>query len=149
MGGGLKTTSLGVLYNKKFIDRYMSHITNYNSIMDIIETKVQGEIFLKEIKEIISDTIHIAIEKNCSLFLVDYSEASIKLSTIQVYDLPKIISDIALTLKYNANKVKRAIIISHKDAEKFKFGETVSINRGQKAKVFSNIDEAKKWLTNI
>jgi hypothetical protein len=124
----------------------MSFTTIYNSETHFIETIVQGNLALNEAKEIISKIIQVAKENGCFLCLSDYREAEIKLSTFEIYAVPKIISDISASQGIPADKFKRALIVK-KDLENFYFLETVTLNSGQNAKLFQDIDEAKKWLS--
>jgi len=124
----------------------MTHTIIYNPETHIIETKVQGNIALDEMKEIFSEAMQIAIEKEVFLFLSDFREATISLSTMNIYDLPKILSDTAAPLGGNVHKFKRAIVTA-KDFKDSGFSETVTVNRGQNAKFFHDVDEAKKWLS--
>ena len=124
----------------------MSHTTTYNSETHVIETKVQGNLILAEAKEIISKIVHVAKENSCFLCLSDYREAEISLSTVEIYDVPKIISDISASQGLRAADFKRAIVVK-KDLKNFRFFETVTLNSGQNAKLFQDIDEAKKWLS--
>lgn len=58
-----------------------------------------------------------------------------KLSTIEIYDLPTYISEAGLD-----RLCKRALIVSQ-DFEDYKFFENVSSNHGHLVKVFSDSDE--------
>jgi len=53
--------------------------------------------------------------------------------------------DTFTSLGLNARLFKRALIAS-KDLNDYLFYEIVTANSGQTAKVFYDIDEAKKWL---
>lgn len=123
----------------------MSHTVIYNSVIQVVETKAQGHLTLTEAKEIISKIIQTAKESNCVLCLSDYREAEINMSTLEIYNIPKIISATSDSQGLFANEFKRAIIVK-KDLENFDFYETVTLNSGQRAKLFQDIDEARRWL---
>lgn len=123
----------------------MAHTVTYNLEMGIIETSAQGKLTLNEAKELISEITECAIANNCFLCLSDYHEAIIDMSTFQIYDIPKILSNVVDSLGLHPNKFKRAIIVE-KGLRDFSFFETVSRNSGQNIKLFRDIDEAKKWL---
>ena len=97
----------------------MSHTIFYNSETHIVESKIQGDIDLNDTKELIAELVQIAKENNCTLFLGDYRDAKIKLSIVDIYELPKI------TLGIYASS---------------------GVNREVNTKIFFDIDEAKKWL---
>ena len=71
---------------------------------------------------------------------------TIKLSTWEIYDMPKILSGISTPAGISASRFKRAIVIALKDTADTKFAETVTKNQGQNAMIFQDVDEAKKWL---
>ena len=104
---------------------------------------------MNEAKEIISEAAQIAIEQNVFSFLGDYREAVLKLSTTAIYELPKILSDIFISLGIQPHQLNRVFVASvvEKDAEGFRFYETVSLNRGQNTRLFHDIEEAKRWLS--
>ena len=123
----------------------MSHTIIYNSDMHIIESTFQEGLTFSEVKEFISEGVRIAKEKDCALFLTDYREATLKLSTLEIYEVPKLMQDTFASTGLNIRRIRRAVIAA-KDLKDYLFYETVTINRGQNAKVFYDIDEAKTWL---
>ena len=123
----------------------MTHTVTYNPELGVIETDAQGNLSLSEAKEIISAITQIAIEKDCFLCLSDYRKATIEMSTLQIYDIPKILSDIVTSFGLPPSKFKRAII-AEKGLRDYQFFETVTLNMGQHVKLFQDMDEARKWL---
>ena len=93
----------------------MTHTVTYNPALGIIETGAQGNLNLSEAKEIIYAITQIALEKDCFLCLSDYRKATIAMSTLQIYEIPKILSAIVTSSGLRPSKFKRAII-----AEKFR-----------------------------
>ena len=125
----------------------MSHTVAYNSEAHLIETRVQGILTMEEAKEIISEIIQAGKSSNCYLCLSDYREAELDLSVIELYNVPRIIARESAAQGLLANKFKRAIVVK-RDLKDFYFFETVTLNSGQNAKLFEDIDEAKKWLSD-
>ncbi len=123
----------------------MPHTVTYNSETHIVKTKAHGNLTLDEAKELIFDIGQVCVEKNCFLCLSDYREVILELSTLDIYSIPRLLSDILASMGLLANKVKRAVVVA-KDIRDFEFFETVTINSGQNIKLFQDIDEAKKWL---
>jgi hypothetical protein len=113
--------------------------------MHIIESKVQGDFTLNEAKEMINEIALFAKEQDCTLLLTDYREATVKLSMLEIYYMPKTILDTSTTFGLDPRRFKRALVIS-KDFKDFLFFENVMVNKSQNAKVFYDIDEAKQWL---
>jgi len=123
----------------------MSHTIIYNSEESVIEVKVQGDLFLSEAKEFITEAAQIAKEHGCFLILNDMREATVKLSMVEIYEMPKMIVAIFALSGLNAYKLKRAFV-AIKDMKDYGFFETVTLNRSQSAKYFFDMDEARKWL---
>ena len=123
----------------------MSHTIVYNSEEHIIELKVLGRLTMGEIREIIPQMVSTIKEKDCFSIVSDYREAELNLSTIDIYEVPKMIS-IALG-EFDGFRLKRALVVT-KDLKDFHFFDTVSFNQGQNVKLFQDIVEAKKWLSN-
>jgi hypothetical protein len=123
----------------------MPHTIAYHPEKGIIEVKFHGEIILNETRELYSDVIPIVKENDCHLVLSDYREASIKLSTGEIYVVPATLSKTFSEAGIQANRLKRALVIKN-DLNDFRFFNDVTINRGQNAKLFTDIEEARKWL---
>ena len=123
----------------------MSHTVIYNSAEHLIEIKVQGDFFLSEAKEMTTNVAQIAKAQNCLLVLNDMREATVKLDMLEIYQLPKIISDIYASFEISVHKVKRAQVVAN-DLKDYSFYENVSVNRSQQVRYFLDINEAKKWL---
>lgn len=123
----------------------MAHITTFDSETGIIDSKFKGIIEFDELKEVIEEFISIAAKEKKYLWLTDYSEASPQLTTMQIYELPKIILAAAEELNIIPYFIKRAIVMSDTDAN-FNFAQTLSLNRGQSLELFEDIDKAKNWL---
>jgi hypothetical protein len=123
----------------------MLHTITYNSDLGIVEIKFQENVIWKEVKEILWQSAQIAKEQNCFLFLSDFREATMKLSTLELYELPEILSETFASSEIPTHKIKRAFVVA-KDLEDYSFFETVNVNRGYRHKMFQDISEAKKWL---
>src|SRR5687767_13218275 len=123
----------------------MSHTVIYNSELHIVESKLQGDMTLGEVDEIITNTAKIAKEKDCRLIFTDFREVSRKLSILEIYELPDRIRNIFTSFGIHVSLYKRANVVA-KDLDDFIFHENVMVNRGQNEKVFTDIDKAMKWL---
>jgi|SRR5688572_29747549 len=123
----------------------MTHIVIYNSELHIVESRLQGDMTLGEVDEIITKTAKIAKENDCRLIFNDFREVSRKLSILQIYELPDRIRNIFTSFGIHVSLYKRANLVA-KDWEDYIFHENVMVNRGQNEKVFTDIGKAKKWL---
>jgi len=92
-----------------------------------------------------SEAVKMLMENKTYLYFADYREAKLNLSTMDIYEIPKLLSDTFIPYGGSIYKLKRAIVIL-KDFEDYRFFENVTLNQGQNAKLFYDVDEAKKWL---
>jgi hypothetical protein len=113
----------------------------------MIESKFEGILAFDEVNEFISEGALIAKENNCHFFLSDYREVRLKLSTMEIFELPQLLQDIFASFGLNILRIKRAVVAA-RDLDDYLFYETVAFNRGQYAKVFTDIDDAKNWMSN-
>ena len=125
----------------------MPYTVTYNPELQVIETKAYEVLDFSEAKEIISGIIEIGLAQKCFLCLSDYREATIRLSTMEIYEIPKIIAAIATARGLFPGSFKRALIIG-RDYSDFEFLEAVTLNNMQNAKLFREFEDAKKWLLN-
>lgn len=123
----------------------MSHTVIYNSDLHMVESKLQGDMTLGEVEEIITKIAKIAKEKDCRLIFIDFREVSRKLPMWQIYELPDCTKNIFASFGMNILLCKRANVVA-KDLDDYVFHENVMVNRGQHEKVFTDIDQAREWL---
>ncbi|MBL8103590.1 MAG: hypothetical protein JNM02_13735 [Anaerolineales bacterium] len=123
----------------------MSHTVVYNSKLHIVEAKLQGDMTLGEVEEIVTEIAKIAKEKDCRSIFIDFRKVSQKLSILEMYRLPDRAKNIFAAFSMNVLLYKRANVVA-KDLDDYIFHENVMVNRGQNEKVFTDIDQAKEWL---
>ena len=123
----------------------MPHTVIYNSELYIVESKLQGDMTIGEVEEIVTKIAKIAKEKNCRLIFTDFREVSRKLPMWQIYELPNRLKNIFAAFDINVLVYKRANVVA-RDLDDYIFHENVMVNRGQNEKVFTDIDQAKEWL---
>ena len=123
----------------------MPHTVIYNSELHIVESKLQGDMTIGEVEEIVTKIAKIAKEKNCRLIFTDFREVSRKLPMWQIYELPNRLKNIFAAFDINVLVYKRANVVA-RDLDDYIFHENVMVNRGQNEKVFTDIDQAKEWL---
>ncbi|MBE0672352.1 MAG: hypothetical protein IH588_17390 [Anaerolineales bacterium] len=123
----------------------MSHTVFYNPELHIVESKLQGDMTIGEVDEFVAKIAQITKEKDCRLIFTDFREVSRKLPMWQIYELPNRLKNIFAAFDINVSFYKRANVVA-KDLDDYIFHENVMVNRGQKEKVFTDIDQAKKWL---
>ncbi len=125
----------------------MSYSVAYDAEAGFIAIVIQGTIDQSVVRQLISDAARVAQEHNCFLVLNDAREATVTLSIAEIYDLPKIVSEVLAESGIEVQRVKRAAVVVPDTMDDFTFFETVSRHRGQNVTVFRDMDKAKKWLS--
>jgi hypothetical protein len=79
---------------------------------------------------------------NCHRFLIDHREVKLSMSTVDLFYLPMVASNIG-----EPHSSRIAIVYStHEDD--YRFIENVGRNQGFNVKVFRNMDEGVQWLVD-
>ena len=128
----------------------MPHKIKYNSMAHIIEVKVQGDVTPAELSDIYFQGVQLAKEKQCFLVLSDFRKATtLKFTLSEMSRLPQNLSDMAVSAGIDANSLKRAIVFAPQDAATSFFAEGVTVSQGQSARMFQDIEEARRWLLEL
>jgi hypothetical protein len=90
----------------------MTHTIIYNQDTQTIEIKFQGDITFNEVIELYSESAKVVKQQNCFVFLSDYTDATMKLSTFEIYDLPRMLSEIFTASEISVHKIKRALVVA-------------------------------------
>ena len=106
----------------------------------IIRVHLQGRFDAKLLSTVTLKLAEEISRCNCTRMLMDHREATLHLSTVDIFDRPKIASKIGVP--YGS---KIAIVYSIGENE-YQFVETVGRNGGFDVKVFTDIGEGIKWL---
>lgn len=106
----------------------------------------EGNLTLNDINEVFQQGAALAISRSCSLVLSDFRKMYLTLSVLDVYKLPEYFASRMRQMKASANKFKRALVLRTDQVAKYKFFETVSVNRSQDVRIFTDMDEARAWL---
>jgi hypothetical protein len=117
----------------------------YNISHCIIETKAHGFISVMEISISMQENLQLALHHNCPLWLIDYTEATVDISLLQILNAAENISIISENLGNMKFHLKRAFVTLNHN-EDIRFFENVSVNRGQNLKLFKEVESARKWL---
>jgi hypothetical protein len=123
----------------------MPHAVVYNGETHAIESRIQGDLTMKDIRELLDEYVRLAKENDCVLILNDYREATVKLSTVEIYGIPRLYADAFASAGIDPYRLRRALVIS-KDTRDYHFYEIVASNKAQNVRVFTNMDEAREWL---
>jgi len=91
------------------------------------------------------DTLALASRSACTRVLVDCRGAAVRLSTMDIYDLPTLLADLAQRQGLEISAFKRALLVDGSFSD-FAFAENVAVNRGQQVRVFMDEALARGWL---
>jgi hypothetical protein len=127
----------------------MTYQVVYDPDEDCVHGRIEGQVDLALVHEYAKEIIRQLSAHNCLRFLNDMRQASVTLSTVDIYDLPAWIEEAGMD-----RSCKRALLVA-KDFDDYLFFETVSRNHGQLVEVFADrsqtaifrdLAEARAWL---
>ncbi len=119
----------------------MPYKIKYDPDIECMMCRMFGELQASELPGFAADMVALLDKHNCARVLNDVREVDLRLSTVDFYKVPSLVQKAGLK-----PTVKRAIVFA-KDAKDYGFFETVSVNRGQFVRVFTDFDKAVTWLT--
>jgi hypothetical protein len=118
----------------------VSYEVSYDSESDIVRARMYGEVKIEEVAKYASDVVHTVLAHDCRRVLNDMREAVMKLSTTDIWNVPRIME------KAGMPPATRRALVTTKDNKDATFAEAVSHNVGQTVRVFTDLDEAESWL---
>lgn len=118
----------------------MAYQVTYIPEDDIVQVTVDGEFNFEAVLNLSSNLVRELAENGSHRVLNDQRKARLKLSTLEIFKLPRVAKAFGL-----ANNTKVAIVF-HENKKDYRFIESAALNHGYFVKIFSDIDEAKNWL---
>lgn len=122
----------------------MSHKLTFNLDLRIVYIHYEGTARIDSICKGFVEAILVAESINTFRILSDYREATLELSTLQIYSLPDALSGSRPDSAPWLHKYRHALVATLNDD--FRFMQTVLNNRSQIAGLFETIPEAESWL---
>jgi hypothetical protein len=114
----------------------------YSEEKKMILGKLSGDLDLGAIKKMAGEVEKIVEARDCLKFLNDCRESVVPKSIIDIFEVPRLVAEAGLR-----GNCKCAIVV--KDIrDQWEFLETISNNRGQQIRIFTDFDEADAWLNN-
>ena len=123
----------------------MSYSVTYDAEAGFIAIVIKGMIDLSMSRQVASEAARLMQEHDCCLVLNDAREATTTLSITEIYDLPKIFSEVLSESGVQVQRLKRALVVPEAMND-FVFFETISRYRSQNVMLFRDVVDAKKWL---
>jgi hypothetical protein len=126
----------------------VTYSVTYDPLEKIITIAHQGIVNAAYVKEVVEKTVQLVIENQCFKILSDFRKAKLGLSIVGMLETQKLIGQALDAKDIPTYKVRRALLVRkinlfNKD---FSFFETVSVNRAQNVKLFSDPEKALEWL---
>jgi hypothetical protein len=127
----------------------MTYQVIYDPQEDYVHARIEGALDLAFVHQYTREIIEQLRTYHCLRFLNDMRQASVTLSTVEIYDLPAWIEEAGMD-----RSCKRALLVAS-DFDDYVFFETVSRNHGhlvevfadsQQTGIFRDIAEARVWL---
>ena len=125
----------------------MSHDLRFDADLGIVYLQFQGQLSVDAIFNGFREAILVAEAIPSFRILSDFREASLELSTLQIYTLPDTLSACKADSPPWLHKYRHAILAI--DSDDFHFMETVLNNRSQTVKLFETPTDAENWLRVI
>ncbi len=121
----------------------MSWKLSYDPDLNAVCCAYDGHVTADEFKASNRETIALAKKHSTYLLLIDDSKLESAVTTTEIYNMPKVYSDLQ-----GNRRTRLAIILPPTGAirKDVLFYETVCRNHGWKVKAFDNRSEAAEWL---
>lgn len=126
----------------------MSYSINFNDEKRYILVTLTGEIDVPTIRTAILEAGKVILEHKCNRIIGDFRETTLLMGTMDILHLYEFWIQTLKTNKVNQHESKRAIYINpdQKNREKFRFFETIAVNRNSRVKIFYEFDQAEEWI---
>ena len=118
----------------------MGYELSYDAEKKIIRGRVLGEFIPSLVKNMAVDLEKLGRKHKCPRLLNDLREAVISKSLLDIYSMPRVVEEAGMQKSF-----RRAIDVNP-PVNDYRFLETVSVNEGQEVRVFSDPEEALRWL---
>ena len=126
-------------------EKPMPYTINYDDL-GMIKLVYEGDADLKDLKEVITRGVALAMEKNCFRVLSDFRAMKLHLSVTALFSIPLEQISLSRELRIPYFKFKRAVVVPEKEFENYKFVENVAVNRSHQLKIFLDMQDAISWL---
>lgn len=122
----------------------MSHKLKFDLELGIVYLHYGGAIRVDSIFKGFSEAIVVAESIGSFCILSDFREATLELSTLQIYTLPNTLSSCKPDSAPWLHRYRHAILAPNNGD--FRFMQTILNNRSQIASLFESLAEAENWL---
>jgi hypothetical protein len=124
----------------------MSHKLRFDADLGIVYITFEGPLGVEAVYKGFSEAILVADSIESFRILSDFREATLELSTLQIYSLPDTLSACKPDSSPWLHRYRHAILAIVNDD--FRFMETMLNNRSQIAELFETLNDAEQWLVS-
>jgi hypothetical protein len=117
----------------------------FNKEHCVIEAQMQGEFDWAVMEKMIPEMARTIRENQCQRVLMDFRGAQYNVSTFTIYLTPEKLFNEFQKYDIDIRRLRRALLFV-KNAENFRFFETVSVNQSQAVRIFLDEKAARDWL---
>jgi len=119
----------------------MPYEVTYNSERDCVMAQIDGELDISAAKEFLAEIVRVVSTNGCKRILEDMRGAELTLSIGGLYFAARLARE-----EGAPPGIRNAIVVAEKDWSRYSFFEVAARNQGQIVKVFTDPDEAERWL---
>ena len=119
----------------------MPYKVTYDSEHDYIVARIDGELGIPVAKEFLAEVARVISTSGCERILDDLRGAELMLSITNLYFATRLAPQAGIP-----PSVRSAIVVAEKDWSSYSFFEMAAQNQGQVVRVFTDPDEARRWL---
>ncbi len=126
----------------------MQYSISYNQDKHFIMITLVGDIDIPTMRTAILEAGKVILENQCNKIIGDFRETLFSSGTMDILGLYQFWIETLKAHKINPHESKRVIYINpdQKNLEKFRFFETISVNRNSRVKIFYDLDKAVEWI---
>lgn len=126
-------------------EKTMPYTIDYDNL-GMIKLVYEGDADVKDLKEVVTRGVELAMEKNCFRVLSDFRAMKLHLSVTALFSIPLEQMSLSQELKIPYFKFKRAMVVPEAEFGNYKFVENVAVNRSHQLKMFVDMQDAISWL---
>ena len=123
----------------------MSYTLRFEHKKNFLYASVQGKNTAENVSLYLSEVRMKCLELQCPRVLIEENLEGPGLGTFTIFD---VISNASGRVAPFGLRIAYVDSNPEHDAMNLKFAENIAVNRGVIVKVFSNVEEAEKWLTS-
>lgn len=122
----------------------MAYQLTFNHKPHYLHAKVTGDNSVDTVKQYLEEILQTCIKNNCRYVLIEEQLDGPRLDTLEVFEVASEKSEQSM----GCFKAIAYVDVNANNTDMMRFAETVAVNRGLPARVFSTVPDAEQWLQN-